>query len=322
MKIIEYIKKILPKNPAIKSRLVKIVRPIYLRRLAANKRIKVRFCSDYTDFINERLQVIRLSNRHLVYVKDIIDSFDYYYSAVMPIKFLEYNLVDYSLPRYHDVVGYDQHPVYFPSLAEPVVTTQQYLDFANIKKSDVVIDLGAYSGLTSILFKEMAGQTGKVIAVDADEQNILAINKNFSLFKKITGEDIELLNRAVWNHDEGLDFSNEGNMGSSAAEIVGTSRGNVRHVPSIKLSQISERYFLDKVDFVKCDVEGAESVIFEDKDFFSKYSPRIIVETHMVDNIETTNKVISDLSKYGYTFKRIEQKGVILPLLECYPPVK
>lgn len=322
MKTVEILKKILSKNPAIKSKLVELLMPAYLRKLASKKNIKIKLYSDYIDFKNEKSETIRLSIRHLIYGKDIIDSFDYYYSAVMPVSFLQDNLVDYSLPRYHDVVGYDKHPVYFPSLAEPVVTTQQYLDFANIKEGDIVLDLGAYSGLTSILFKQIAGSTGRVIAVDADEQNIMAINKNISLYKKITGEDIEILYRAVWNHDEGLDFSNEGNMGSSVAEIVGTGRGKVSNTPSIKLSQISHYYHLDKVNFIKCDIEGAEQVIFEDEEFFSKNSPRIIVETHMVDNFETTNKVMSDLSKYGYTFKKIEQKGVVLPLLECYPPLK
>lgn len=320
MNIMQYVKRILSKNPLIKSIIVKALMPAYLRKIASSKGLKVTFHSEFIDFTNKKLETVRLSVRHMVYGKDITDSFDYYYSAVLPIQLGKHNLVDYSLPRYHDVVGFEKHPVYFPSLAEPVVTTHQYLEFANIKASDVVFDLGAYSGLTSIIFKDMTGASGTVIAVDADEQNIHAINKNFSLYNKISGNTLELLNAAVWNHNHGLDFSNEGNMGSSAAEIVGASRGKVRRVSSIKLSQISEKYALKRVDFIKCDIEGAESVIFEDESFFEKYKPRIIVETHFVDGIETTDKVMLDLGRYGYTFKRIEQKGVILPLLECYPP--
>jgi hypothetical protein len=78
---------------------------------------------------------------------------------------------------------------------------------------------------------------------------------------------------------------------------------------------------LETIDFIKCDVEGAEAVIFEDELFFKTFKPRIIVEVHFVKNKETTDKVISDLKKYGYTFKKIHQTGVTLPLLECYPPI-
>lgn len=322
MNFIESTKRILSKSPFIKAILIKTLLPIYLRNLAFKKGLRVTFHSQFIDFTNKKLETVRLSFRHLVYGKDIIDSFKYYYSAVLPIQLERHNLVDYSLPRYHDVIGYERHPVYFPALAEPVITTHQYLEFANIKLSDVVLDLGAYSGLTSILFKDMVGVSGKVIAVDADEQNIRAINKNFFLYKKITGNTIELLNKAVWNHDKGLNFSNEWNMGSSAAEIVGGYRGSVKLIPSIKLNQIAEKYALTRVDFIKCDIEGAESVVFEDEDFFRKYKPRIIVETHLVGKVETTDKVMLDLEVYGYTFKKIEQKGVVLPLLECYPPVK
>jgi hypothetical protein len=83
---------------------------------------------------------------------DIIDSFEYYYNSVFPIDDFNGNLVvDFSNPKYHEVVGFESQPIIFPSLAEPIITTTQYLDFADLQNDSVVIDLGAYSGLTSIL---------------------------------------------------------------------------------------------------------------------------------------------------------------------------
>lgn len=183
-----------------------------------------------------------------------------------------------------------------------------------------MIDLGAYSGLTSILFKEKVGSLGRVIALDADKQNIEACNKNFSLYKKLTSNNIDLVFGAIWNHCNGLSFSSEGNMGSSAVEIVG-NRGQTEQVRSFTLSKIAKYANLDYIDFIKCDIEGAEAVIFEDGDFFNSYRPRIIIETHLVSGEETTEKCIRDLSKYGYICKRIIQEGVGLPLLECYPKI-
>jgi len=289
-----------------------------LQQIAERNGIQVKVSSHYLDFLKDN-QIIRISLSHFIYSNDIINSFEYYFSAVEPMKYNNSLLVDYSTPRYHQVHGFELMPVYFPSLSEPLTTTKQYLDFADIKTGDVVLDLGAYSGLTSILFKELAGSTGQVVAIDADEKNINAINKNLSLYNKLTGNHIDAMFGAVWNHDRGLEFSSEGNMGSSATEIVGTDRGSVTRIPSFTLSQIADINKMSKISFMKCDVEGAEAVIFEDANFFKKHNPKIIIETHLVNNIETTDKCIATLQAYGYTCRRILQTGVTLPLLECYP---
>ena len=82
------------------------------------------------------------------------------------------NIVDFSTPRWHWVTGFELFPILFPSFVEPVVTTHQYIEFAELKKEAVVIDLGAYSGLTSILFDMAIPSGGQVIALEADSQNM------------------------------------------------------------------------------------------------------------------------------------------------------
>lgn len=285
---------------------------------AKSKGLQIKLAPHYVDFYRET-KIIRIALKHLIYSGDIISSFDYYFNAVTPQSFNQYQLVDYSSPRFHHVVGFDLMPVFFSSLCEPIVTTHQYLDFANLKPGNTVLDLGAYSGLTSIIFKEIVGGLGKVLAVDADCENMKTIEQNINLYKKITGNSIEVLFGAAWNHSNGLSFSTEGNMGSSASEIVGRNRGNIDFVRSFTLAQLCQMSKINSVDFIKCDIEGAESVIFEDEIFFQKNKPKIIIETHFKDGIETTNKCIADLSKLGYTCRKIAQTGVALPLLECYP---
>ncbi len=290
-----------------------------LQKSAAEKGIQIKMAAHYLDFVQQD-KIVRISLKHFVYGPDIISSYAYYFGAVESVTFNSYKLVDYSAPKYHDVAGFDLMPVYFPSFAEPIHTTRQYLEFAQIKPGDAVIDLGAYSGLTSILFKELTGKSGRVVAVDADEQNIFAIRKNFEMYKTITRNEIDLFRGAIWNHNDGLDFSSEGNMGSAASETVGRNRGNNMPVRSFTLSSLADMAKLDAVDFIKCDVEGAEAVIFGDRKFFERFLPRIIVETHVVGNQETTEKCVADLERCGYVCKRVKQPEVTLPLIECYPP--
>jgi FkbM family methyltransferase len=179
---------------------------------------------------------------------------------------------------------------------------------------------GQYSGLTSIIFSQSVGKTGTVVAVEADLVNAECIKRNIQNYKKYSDNKILLLEGAVWENTNGLMFSTEGNMGSSAKDIVGSNRGLVRKIPSFTLSSIVEMFNLSRVDFIKCDIEGAEKVIFKDKNFFMQFRPRIIIEPHIVDNLETSEICITELEKYGYKSKKINQKGVHLPLIECTPP--
>jgi len=286
---------------------------------APQKNIEVKIAAHYLDFISGK-RIVRISLQHFHYSVDIIDSYKYYFNAVKPIKFGEFELVDYSLPKYHEVIGFDLMPVFFPSLSEPVVTTRQYLDFADLKPGSNVLDLGAYAGLTSILFKESVGKFGTVVAVDADEKNVMASQKNFELYRKLTGNGIDLIYGAAWNHCNGLTFSSEGNMGSSATAVVGSSRGDVISVKSFTLSKIIEVSGLKSVDFLKCDIERAELVVFEDANFFEKFKPKIVIEAHIAGGKETSEKFTKDLEKYGYQCKRVNQTGVGLPLSFCTPP--
>lgn len=271
---------------------------------------------------------IRISKKHKIYLYDITSCFEYYFSSVEPEKWGKYNLVDFSKRNPHKVKGFNEHKVLFSSFAEPIRTAQQYIDFAQLNSDSVVLDLGAYSGLTSILFDQSITKNnseikGRVIAVDPDVINCACIKKNFIAYKQATGRNIEYLHGAVWKTDGQIEFSSEGNMGASAICFVGKKRGKKQKVKSFTLNSIAQKYNLSKIDFIKCDVEGAEIYIFNDDEFFKKYSQKIIFESHCVDDnmVLSSQKVIDALSKYGYNCKEVPQEGTNLPLVECYPPV-
>lgn len=318
MGIAQAIKNVVRRNEyfnIIATRLyVQRIQPLRAKRQAAAKGLSVHFNNESID-VSDSVRRVRVSKAHAIYLGDVISNFAYFADAVVPD---EMGLIDYSQPLLHRVKGFDLHPIRFPSLAEPMATTEQYLDFAGLADGSIALDLGAYSGLTSIMFRELCGEAGRVIAVDADAGNIAAIRENFGLYRAATGREIELLEGAVWTHSNGISFSSEGSMGSSATEIVGNRIGAAGLVPSFTLSDIADRFGLDRIDFIKCDIEGGEGVIFNDASFFARYHPRIIVEVHPVAGEMTTGAVKSTLAKYGYRFRIIEQAGESLPLMECW----
>lgn len=270
---------------------------------------------------------IRIAPKHKIYLNDIICDFDSYFNAVEYQEKDGTKFIDFSSSKSHKVNGYEEHLIMFSSFPEPISTAFEYADFAQLNENSVMLDLGAYSGLTSIFFdkqiaKDNKNAKGKVIAVDPDIFNKPCIEYNFKEYQKVSGRKIDYLFGAAWGEDCELEFSNEANMGASATCIVGNERDAVvQTIPAYSLSTIAQKFNLEKIDFIKCDIEGGEISLFKDKNFFKKYNPKIILECHFLENRTktTTPIVIQQLKKYGYICKAITQIDLYAPILECYP---
>jgi FkbM family methyltransferase len=133
-----------------------------------------------------------------------------------------------------------------------------------------ILDLGANIGLSTLFFK-MYYPGAKITAVEADpaifkylERNILGNNIR----------DIHLINRAVWNKSAAVNFYSEGADAGSFASHTGRKK--------IKVSAIDICELLDekRYDYIKMDIEGAESVVLPAcRDYLSNTS-NIFVEYH------------------------------------------
>jgi FkbM family methyltransferase len=276
-------------------------------------------------------RMIRLLQRHADYAHDLIRSFDYYYGAVEPYmaRFddLVVEVADFSTVRYHVVRGYDEHPICCPSLVEPFETCLQYLAFARLAPGQTVLDLGGYCGLTAIAFARAVGPSGRVVALEPDPLNRDAFCKNLAMACRAGLPEglIKLLPMAVSSRSGTLTFSSEGAMGSTrmdlpGASIVGNSRGEPIQVEAISLDDLVRREGLDRIDFIKMDIEGCEiDVIGNAGDFLRRHRPRIILEPHIVDGVLCDALVSRQLQDFGYRVETIVQHGVALPLLAAVP---
>ena len=264
---------------------------------------------------------LRLSSDHWIYLPHMIESFDYYFDSVAPIALGGQSIVDMSTPRYHELIGFDDFPVMFPSHTEPYVTTTQYLDFAKLREGDTVLDIGAYAAVTSITFSKLVGGKGLVFAFEADGQNQACAIRNIRLAERAWGlNNVRLIERAVWSHSNGIEFSTEGAMGSSAVAITGRGRGLVTTVPSISIADFCKEYAIEKIDFMKIDIEGGEIEVLESsRDVLLRYAPKIIVEPHYVGGELSTEKCCTILRETGYQITLLEQFGSSTPLIAASP---
>lgn len=283
-------------------------------------------CNNLDIVCEEDGRTIRLNRANSFYIPDMIESFDYFFDSASPIltriRGRLTRLVDFSSPRLHQIAGFDDFPILCPSLTEPFVTTEQYLGFASLSEGDIAMDLGSYSGLTSISFSKAVGPTGKVIALEPDPVNYACVETNVAAHSNKSGLDNIVLVQAAASPASGtLQLSSEGAMGSALTSIVGTYRGVAVEVESISLADLVARYDLPKVDFIKMDIEGAElALIMQSTDFITRYWPHFVIEPHFINGTLTSVPIVECLEGLGYTCVLIEQHGLSLPLITATPP--
>ncbi len=123
-----------------------------------------------------------------------------------------------------------------------------------IKKGDVILDIGANIGYFTLIFANLVGETGKVYAFEPDSTNFSILEKNI----KLNGyNNIILINKAVSD-----------NTGKLKLFLSDDSNGDHRTYDSndgrelIEIDSVSiDDYFSTlnkKVNFIKMDIQGAE----------------------------------------------------------------
>jgi FkbM family methyltransferase len=298
----------------------------YHASLEARQKLRVRRHGDSLEIIDEgNKRLIRISAANAVHVRDMVESFEYYFGSTAPTELRRgadlYQLADFSRPALHKVTGFDDFPVMCPSTTEPFSTTHQYLDFARLKPGATVLDLGAYSGLTTIAFSKAVGSTGRVIALEPDPINFRSAEHNLAAHRRINDlNNVTLLPFAAGATDDPIELSSEGSMGSALISIVGSYRGARIEVEARTLMSLAREQELERVDFVKVDIEGAELfVIPASTEFLNKFRPKIVIEGHPVNGTSTVQPLVEFLESLGYRTHIEAQQGLPLCLIQAFP---
>ncbi len=133
--------------------------------------------------------------------------------------------------------------------------TETQLVRKEIKRGDVVLDVGAHVGYYTLIFAECVGDTGKVFAFEPDPTNFALLKKNI----EANGvKNVVLVQKAVSDTTgiTKLHLCEQRHMGHRIYEWHSSDT-------SIEVETITlDDYFKDydrKINFIKMDIEGAES---------------------------------------------------------------
>jgi FkbM family methyltransferase len=136
----------------------------------------------------------------------------------------------------------------------------EIMEYFTPNEGDTVIDVGAHIGLYTLIAAKRVGSSGKVIAIEPDPDNFKILRKNILLNQL---SNVEALECAVYSTREKLKlFLPEVEQGRTIFNTVMQDRAgrsnNFLEVEANTLDNILNENNVQRVDYLKIDVEGAE----------------------------------------------------------------
>lgn len=213
---------------------------------------------------------------------------------------------------------FDLHEIGFPVVLETSMfgvqatyQLQQYWAPSNAearpRKGDVVIDGGGYLGETALWFAHVVGETGRVMTFELETGALGVLRENLQANPELAAR-IEINEHALWDEPgrelpilvsgPGTTLMN-GAPGQSA-----DGPGPVEQlVSTTTIDALVESGRLERVDFIKLDIEGAESrALAGAGQTLRRFRPRLALAAyHEFDDMWALMRQIDQL-ELGYRF--------------------
>lgn len=175
-----------------------------------------------------------------------------------------------------------------------VIAEQQWIsskaESYGVKPGDVVMDVGAHIGT----FGDDALRHGaaRVIMVEPDPLNLECIRRNFP--REIADGRVVVIPEGAWSEDGSLDFF-VGVANSGTGSLIIKEAGSRKiQVPVRTIDSMLARAGIDRVDYLKMDIEGAEREALKGATgLLKKWKPKLFLDAyHLPDDDVVLPRVI------------------------------
>ncbi len=188
-------------------------------------------------------------------------------------------------------------------------------EFLNSKVSlndgDVVFDVGAFIGLTSIFFSKKVGQNGRIYAIEPVMHNVIMKNikenniNNVKIIPKAIGEKVGTTEIEI------SDFCADSSI--SQRNYTKDYYSIKKEVAITSLDSLIENLKLKRIDLIQIDIEGAEELAIKGAvKLIKKYKPKWSISSYHIDHENEYQhvKLVDLLLKFGYSVKQIGQEHI------------
>ena len=166
-----------------------------------------------------------------------------------------------------------------------------------------VIEGGANRGVTAIAIAKAVGKKGCVHAFEPVPEYFKALQQNVSRNKI---QNMSIHNLALSDKNGSIRFYKHGEgSGVTRAEEAETIR-----IRATTLPYFLGRHNISRLDFINCDCEGSELLVFRKaRSLLKEQTPSIFCEVHR-DYLKALNQSVQDIVEFlqdlGYTVKPIQ----------------
>ncbi len=173
-----------------------------------------------------------------------------------------------------------------------------------VRPGDTCIDIGANLGYYARPLSRLAGAAGRVFAVEPMPPMLAVLRRNLRRCR-----NVEILPFALGEESRTIRMANDS---ARTAGYLGTGRNFVNDAGTqagveftAEMRRGSELFAkLDRVDFVKCDIEGYElHVMRELRGLLERHRPTVLIETGG-ENRPAIIRLFEELGYAGYTLDR------------------
>ena len=167
-----------------------------------------------------------------------------------------------------------------------------------LRRGDIAIDIGANLGYHTRPLADIVGAEGRAYAVEPVPVIFSVLERN------VRGRgNVSLMNYALGEQDGTIEMANDS---VAEAGYFGTGRNFVSEgklsMQAIRFSAQMRRGSelfgaLERVDFIKCDIEGYERVVIPElRPIIERHHPTVLIET----DGQTREQIIEIFSAMGY----------------------
>jgi len=162
-----------------------------------------------------------------------------------------------------------------------------------LRPGDRVIDAGANVGFFSILASKLVGDSGQVYSFEPVSEANMILKNNIEINDS---NNIEVVEKALGDKAGEVEFyiDGEGLFEGSSVVIKPQKEVSRRKIIQTTIDEFVLSQNLDRIDFIKVDIEGAERCLLAGAEkTIKKYRPKIAIRTyHLPDDPEVIEGIL------------------------------
>jgi FkbM family methyltransferase len=165
-----------------------------------------------------------------------------------------------------------------------------------IRHGDVVVDAGAHVGA----FTRIALLRGAQKVIAFEPQPAVLVNFRRTFATELASGRVVLVEKAVWEQPGTLEFENDGlnfhahGLGLHSLPPEGK---NATRLPATTIDETVEKLGIDRVDFIKMDIEGSERYALRGaRRTIAKHKPNMAITVyHRIDDPRVVPEVVAGI---------------------------